>query len=635
VLSPETVQLEAPGRADRLPVRPRPRADELAHGFLARVARANGYETPALLLSALRHAGMHGGGALLQYLQLTEAEWSCLGGPWPRHCGCQDQLLPGLDRADYGHGIFRWCPSCLTMTPYLRSVWGIKFCVTCLDHGTYLLDLCPRCHRQQRIEHFDGLRCSCGQALATCPLRPAPAEVLMLQAAFLRRSAPPPKGDLPRLSHAAWIQLLMGVATWAAPDRKGRTGQVAGLDRMSASAGVVDHAALILMNWPTGFHALLAEIQAKSATSFSLPRTFGRLYRWLYVDLVGSEFDFLREGFEAYLHEHWWGLVCRRNQRVSASVGRQRMTIQEAAKHSGTSPSHIKQLHLAGVIEATTVEHASGRQSWSLPKTSINDLANLANDGMTLKAAATFLALPKHRVRELIDAGLVHPRLVAGRHGSVWHLSRNELKRLGRAAAEHDANPEQGPSHENLVPLAQVLKAWRLPPGAFPGLIAVLSSGEVRFKESARRDAPLGKWHVPEQPVKDWLSRWKAHHLGVMSVTAAARAMGIKEETAYDLVRAGLLQTHVPGNGTARAVTTEEVCRFQERYVAAAEVSRALGTSPKALLATTAAPPITGPMIDGSRKYFFRRSDVAHLLATGPLDQNAGPTPSQTKEDDQ
>jgi hypothetical protein len=460
-----------------------------------------------------------------------------------------------------------------------------------------------------------------------CATRPASAEVLMLQAAFLKRSDPQSTSEIPRLSHAAWIRLLLRVAALVIPGHKGRTGQLAGLHHVSAAAGIVDHAAQILMHWPSGFHALLAEIQAKSATSFSLARTFGRLYRWLYVDLVGSEFDFLREGFEAYLREHWWGLVCRRNQRVSASVGRQRMTIQEAAKHSGSSPSHIKQLHLAGVIEATTVEHASGRHSWSLPRTSMNDLANLASDGMTLKAAANFLALPKHRIRELINAGLVRPRLVAGCHGSVWHLSRHELERLGHAEIDHDASPRQSPSHECSVPLAQVLKAWRLPPGSFPCLIAALSSGEVRLDEDVQRDAPLGKWHVPVQPVKVWLSQWKAHQLGVMSVTAAARAMGIKEQTAYDLVRAGLLQTHAPGNGTARAVTAEEIRRFQERYVAATEVSRALGMSPKALLATTAAQPITGPVVDGGRQYFFKRSDVAYLLAMEPLSQNAGSAP--------
>lgn len=584
------------------------------------------------MLAAMRQAGMQGNDAWPQHLRLTDVEWSRLGGPWPRHCGCADRLLPGLGRSDYAHGSFRWCPLCLAVTPYLRSVWAIKFCVTCLDHGAYLLDLCPRCQRQQRIEHFGGLRCSCGQSHVACALRPASAAVLMLQAAFLTGLSPQREGGVPQLSQAGWIQFLLRVAALVTLDRKGRTGQVAGLHRVSAAAGVVDHAAQILTNWPTGFHALLAEIQAKSATSFSLPRTFGRLYRWLYVELASSEFAFLREGFEAYLREHWWGLVCRRNQRVSASAGLRRMTIHEAATYSGTSPSRIKQLHLAGVIEAATVEHGSGRHSWSLPRSAVEELANLANDGMTLKVAAVFLALPKRRVRELIDADLIRPRLIAGRHGSVWHLSRSELDQLGRAKINRDAGPLRCRLPEDLVPLAQVLKAWRLPSGAFAGLIAALSSGDIPC--DVQRDAPLGKWHVPVQPVKAWLSRWKAHHLEIMSVAAAARAMGFKEETAYDLVHAGLLQTHAQGKGSSRQVTTEGIRQFQELYVTAAEVSRALGTSPKALLATTDTQPITGPTIDGSRQYFFKRSDVAHLLAAmGPSCQSTGLAPRlQTKE---
>lgn len=631
MLSPELVTLESTSGANGLPVRPRPCSGELAHGFLARVAQANGYETPAMLLTAMRQVGIQGKDGIPRYLQIMKDEWSRLGGPWPRHCDCEDHLLPGLERCDYVHGIFRWCPACLAAAPYLRSAWAIKFCITCLDHGTYLIDLCPRCKRQQRIEHFGKLRCICGQSLTDCSIQPAPAKVLELQAAFLRRSGHELEIALPQLSPSAWVKFLLRVAALVAPDRKGRTGQIAGLHRVSTAVAAVDQAAQILLKWPTGFHALLAEIQAKSDTSFSLPQTFGRLYRWLYVDLADSEFAFLREGFEAYLLEHWWGVVCRRNQRVSASVGQQRMTIQEAAKRSGAAPSQIKQLHLAGVIEATTIEHRSGRHSWSLPRSAVNDLTSLASDGMTLKAAATFLALPKHRVRELIDADLVHPRLVAGQHGSVWHLSRNELNRLGRAM--HDASPQQGPLQDISVPLAQVLKAWRLPSGAFPDLIAALSSGEIRRNEGAQRDAPLGKWYVPVQPVKAWLLRWKADHVGVMSVTAAARAIGIKEEVAYHLVRVGLLQTHPPDNGTSRRVTAEGIRQFQERYVGAAEVSRALGTSPKALLATLAARPVTGPMIDGGRQYFFNRSDIADLRVIGPLSQIAGPdTSSHTKE---
>ena len=511
MLWPELARPKPADGATTLPIRPRPCVGELAHGFLARVAQANGYETPASLHAAMRQAGLEAKVGLPQYLQLTHIEWSRLEGPWPRNWGCTDRLVPGLARCDYVHGHFRWCPLCLAAAPYLRSVWAIKFSITCVNHGTYLLDLCPHCHGPQRIEHFGRLRCACGQSLVDCAIQPAPAEVLKLQTVFLTGSCTQLKGDFPQLSSAAWVQFLLRVAALIAPDRKGRTGQVAGLHRLSTATAVAERAAKILRNWPSGFHALLAEIQADCPKSFSLPQTFGRLYRWLYVDLAGPEFAFLRESFEAYLREHWWGLVCRRNQRVGPSIGRQRITIQEAAKRAGTSPSRIKQLHLAGVIEATTVTHGNGRRSWSLPTSSVTDLAILANESMTLKAASSLLGLPKHRIRELVDAGLIRPLVVAGRHGSsVWQLSRDELNRLGRAGIAHHGGPLLDESPDSFVPLTQVLKTWRLPSGAFPALMTALSAGEIDGHDAAQPNVPLGKMRIAQPNVESRRCQWKS-----------------------------------------------------------------------------------------------------------------------------
>jgi hypothetical protein len=65
--------------ANGLPVRPRPCAGELAHGFLARVAQANGYETPAMLLTAMRQVGIRNKDDMPRYLQIPKDEWSRLG----------------------------------------------------------------------------------------------------------------------------------------------------------------------------------------------------------------------------------------------------------------------------------------------------------------------------------------------------------------------------------------------------------------------------------------------------------------------------------------------------------------------------------------------------------------------------
>lgn len=611
-----------------LPLRPRPGADELAHGYLARVALSNGYETTVQLWSALRQKDMHTQDALSMALLLTEEEWSNLSGPWPRYCDYQDNLKAGLSRVDYVHGLYRWCPMCLATMPYLRSTWSIKFCVTCLTHETYLIDTCPGCHRRQKIDQFSKLRCACGQSLVACQTLSAPEDVMSLQKALLTVSGSHATSTFSQLTTGRWIQFLQRVAALLEPNRKGHTGQVPGLHQLSKSVVVIQQATQMLANWPEGFHTFLAEIQGKCDVSFSLPRTFGRLYRWLYVDLADQEFAFLRDGFETYLHRHWWGLVCRRNRRLIPTMSEgQRTTVREAAKLAGTSPARVKQLHLAGMIEATTVEHASGRHSWSLPSSAVEDLAGLVGDGMTLKDASQFLALPKHRVRELIQTGIIHPRLSAGSHSSsTWLLSRDELNRLKCTEAHCEASDIANSNGLNTVTLLQVLKGWRLAPGAFPALVAALSAGELVESNPRPSDVPLGKMQISVTNLRAWLERWKKTHLKEMSITVAARTLGIKEQVAYALVRSNLLQAHVSPRTHSYQISHSAILEFQSTYVAATEVAQALGTSPKALLSQISIQPVSGPTINDCRQYFFKRSDIESLLNRASRKQPQSPS---------
>jgi len=62
-----------------------------------------------------------------------------------------------------GHGL-QFCPACLTedQIPYFRKCWRVAFNTVCTQHGTMLLDRCPKCgvavavHRLD-IEHRDAL----------------------------------------------------------------------------------------------------------------------------------------------------------------------------------------------------------------------------------------------------------------------------------------------------------------------------------------------------------------------------------------------------------------------------------------------------------------------------------------------
>lgn len=603
----------AHGGRTTLPIRPRPYADESAHGFLARVAFANGYETPRQLWKALCSEGMHTQIALQAALQLSQNEYTRLWGPYPRYWCFQDNLCPGLCKADYLHDVFRWCPQCLSLAPYLRSIWAIKFCVVCPDHGTYLTDTCPSCHCTQKIERSNRLRCACGQSLTASKTETAPSELLKFQQAFITCWNIPSAGMFPQLSPNQWIRFLLHFSTLTAPDRKGKTGQIAGLQHLSIAVSAVQHATQILTNWPCGFHALLTKTQAQSDISFSLSRTFGKLYRWLYDDLSDQEFSFLREAFETYLQEHWWGLVCQRNMRIKpTSKGTQRTTLREAATSAGVSPTRIKQLHLNGLVEATTVAHSNGRHSWTLPTSAVELLARLASDGISLKAASEHLVLPRHRIRELIEAGLIHPRLCPKSHGSsTWLLSREELDQLGCSVGFNAAAALPCNEGESTVSIVQILRGWRLAAGAFPALIAALSANQVKGVGAKPRGIPLGAMRIPVRGLRAWLRQWERSHMQDMSIATAARILGIKEQVAYELVRSGLLHAHPMPSSHSRRIAKASIEHFQNTYVSAVEIGKKMKMSTTSLIEHLNVQPVAGPHVNGCRQYFLKRDDVS------------------------
>ena len=69
------------------------------------------------------------------------------------------------------------------------------------------------------------------------------------------------------------------------------------------------------------------------------------------------------------------------------------------------------------------------------------------------------------------------------------------------------------------------------------------------------------------------------------------------------------LSTQLDGSGVRR-VLPADIESFEQTYVSLAELARGSGVSSIAMLRKLRVRPVCGPTIDGSRQYFFRRSDV-------------------------
>jgi hypothetical protein len=98
-----------------------------------------------------------------------------------------------------------------------------------------------------------------------------------------------------------------------------------------------------------------------------------------------------------------------------------------------------------------------------------------------------------------------------------------------------------------------------------------------------------------------------------MSVNEAAQQLALKQQVAYDLIQHGLLVT-TESELQGRRITRAYIDAFQATYISLAEFSRSVHRAPRWVLKNIHVAPISGPSIDGSRQYFFRRSDVTNLI---------------------
>lgn len=598
-----------------LPLRIKPHLDESRHAYLVRVAEVYGYAGPRPFWNAVKRRYGSDTASVLLALGLTAADTEKLQGPVPLYSPLIAQLPGGLSADDFCRDVMRWCPDCLRSREYIRAGWCVKFSCVCLIHKTVLLDRCAACGGIQRMERASLAKCRCGSHLAHAQSVRVNDELLSVQEAFAVAIAAQDGPAYPRLTASEWVRLFHFMAAIEPLDGSTRTGRPAGLQRVPIAMAHTRQVSRLLQDWPNGFHYLLEKRQQSTTRSFSLQKTFGRLYRWLYVELDAPAFQFLRDGFEEYLRDNWRGPICARNRRMWDTARQQygSTTIRELANKVGTSPGFVKRLCQTGQVQSTMVVLPSGRQAWSIPDAEAKSVSNRVRDGINLSDAALHLHLPRRRILELLAAGAIHSMMSAGNGlTATWFLSRDELDVLARRCAVHAAS-FRPPQPEAVVALRTVLKAWRLRSGDFPLLLDAMQSGDVQSFKDETYGTQLGDFLLNRESVRRWREKRQRQRDECVSIDAAARILGVKQEVAYQLVKRNALASSPAKAGSpVRRVSRSDIQNFSSKYISLVELARLRKQSPRAALESLPVMPTMGPHVDGCRQYFFLRSDFSN-----------------------
>lgn len=596
-----------------LPLRPAPIPGEPLDSYMERLAHANDCSTSDLTrlirqcgddhLAGL--AGLLGGQSLVDF-----------GSPAIPKITIPVQSL-GLTSTSFTHRRMRICPSCIAESPWIRPLWRLKVVTACPVHGITLVQNCRRCHEPVRWSTALIGACGCGLRYRASAHKVSHTELVLMRAigASLDGTGDLVVGDLAlRMNTAEWSTLLRYAGRLIQGPTLQRPGKIAALEDLDIARGLVQGTLALLQDWPDAYWRCLQKFVDAAPWDGGVRRVFTPLYTVIYELLSAPALQFLRDGFETFLLEHWRGELCGRHRafRPETLQNHPRKGLAKLAREAGMGRSLLKRLvhndYLPGIRFRSP--SGKGRETITVDASKVAELLPDRSAYRDLKSTAQLLGLKRSRLRQFVALGILQADCRPDwSRRSHWHFHKAtlqdffaRLQTLSRSEA-----------FESNVTLGEVLQFWQLAPQELRALFDALWCGEVplRMTESTVISAMV----LEGNRTRSWLEDYRRRTIPWLTPTQAAKLIGVKEQVVYELIGKHLLVADLVSGGRSmlKRIRHDSLQAFQRDYVSLSTLARAEGTTATALLAKLPAKPVTGPRIDGGRQYFFRREDLAGL----------------------
>lgn len=603
-------------------IRDRPYHDEPMAEYLRRISDLNGYPHG---LGFMRDASGFDWPTTKDIARLVRLDAERLEGlpePWPSWMtrGASEKSRDSVEsRVRLNRTRVRWCPACLVEAPYMRAAWSLKLVVACPRHRRMLRESCDSCGKVYSWTAAPFTRCACGRGLGEMHTETASDAVASLvslcspledgtRAIFDEHM---PADPLSRLTPSSTLRLLHTLATLIPGYAKSSPGVFPKLHELSHAVRYVEKCATILRPWPSGFRALLQQYVDTVPTETSIRRRFGPLYRVLYKNLAGPEFDFMRREFEHHLGGHWYGAIDGRHrafqQRKHPAMSGKEMRVQIKC-----SRETLRRLIETGVLKGHVLHSPTGRRFVVADQTAVQRARKMLSNLLTLRAASRQLGVSQKRMRILMGVGLIASERQRRKGVGRWFIPQREVSRLLGLPVVRRDDLDADASWT----LAHVLRHRCRDHATFVGFMRALLEGEIKSVGRASGMRGISAFLVTKADVE--LAVAGALHLpedGMTAQTVALR-LSVKEEVAYQLIRSGLLESydHLLNGRAIRLVPETGLQQFQRDYTPLVEFARHQRTSPSAAcrwLIRHGFQPVTGPSVDGARQYFYRSADIA------------------------
>jgi hypothetical protein len=512
----------------------------------------------------------------------------------------------------------RFCPNCLNEAPFWRAAWELIFYDACPLHGGWLIDLCSSCNRPLRWDRRYLLQCSCGAELRAEKISLAPLAVQRLSATI----AAPLVGwqgheelGIPLLQEmdiAEMQRLIRFFGGYLNPRAGAKPLKLLLVSQMWESWPTTSLAAEIMCNWPQAFHtALSGQQSAQEGENRSLREFLKFAYYYLYHNLNSQIYDPIRVAFEVWLVEHWQGGLARRNKLLSAEMLAKVQWIPSsvACNDLGVSRERLQGLIRDGLMESQTFVSDGNRNYLMVRRDQFEKIRNQLGGEMTLKAAMVALGIGKIRIRRLLPLLFHSAQRVNDSEVMPWCVPRSEVEDLVTVGMDL---PRIEALNEHQISLAQVLRFWNLSVKDVVALIGAVKAGEIILLAQWEREHGIASWVFDIDHLRSWQLKTNDCPKDWVSIRKAGKALGIKEQVAYWLVRNGFLVTEKLATVKGAHIHWDELERFRKCHIFCKEIATKKGWSSKKVrqqLETRGIYPLQGEDADSCRQLIYAHSN--------------------------
>lgn len=602
-----------------LPIRSQPYRNEGPQGYLLRLAESN-------LLSTYELKSM---GIAFDYdLMLSNGLLvdQAIDPDLHRHVAYISELWQSEARV-WNMQYSRFCPDCLAEHGYWKVEWELNFYDVCHHHQVWLVDQCSSCGNKLTWQRSQLTRCSCGSILHAeqskqCPISmrdtasAISAKILQLDSEALPEVLQ--KTDIEQTQRLIrYLGNYMSLAAGKNPLKMRQAGD------LNHSWPVTTLAAEVIADWPNAFHHGLTQLEKLNRADGrpSLNEVFGQAYHYVFKALKEKPFEELRHQFELWINAAWKGGVARRNKRLTSTLMKEAAWVPAsvACDFLGVSHQRLALLIREGSIEGETHVSNKGRNFVMVRRDNLQQVKDHLFGLIDMTTAGQLLGLQKRRMRQLLNLVFADAKKLGTAPGAPWAVSRLEVNRLLELSVnlEYISIPD-----EDSVSLGHVLRYWAWSNEDIASLIFSVKSHEIKPTNLLDTVPGIAAWNFKESELKNWKLK-NQNGMGTwLTITQAAKFLGVKEQVAYELVHLGYLQSEVMPKQIKRGtrIRRSTIDEFNQHYIFATKIAEAMGCSPRKVinhLASFEKHPLSGPNIDGARQVLYKREEVISLIDKG------------------